>query len=128
MYASTSQLRTSFGSMENLLLADTSLASLEALLTECSDIIDGYIRVVVDLPLSGGSAILDNVCISLARAEIYRRYARNDIPENVEKKEAQAYKTLEKIQTKKILLTQPDEEATDYFVETSEPVVNGWVD
>jgi len=128
MYGTLVTLKASFGDIEDLILGTITDESLTALLTECSAIIDGYISVVVDLPLESSSAILNNLCISLARAEIYRRYARNDIPENIIKQEANAYKTLEKIQTKKILLVAPAEDAVDYYAESSEPVINSWVD
>ena len=48
------------------------------------------------------NAILQNICLALSKAEIYRRYASNDIPADVAKQEEKAYKDLEKIQHRQL--------------------------
>ena len=129
MYGTVAQLKTSFGSMESLVINDTTDQELTSILEETSGIIDNYIGIVVSLPMESSSHLLNAISIALARAEIYRRNARNDIPESVSKQEAKAYKDLEKIQQKKILIVAPeDEEEIDGFVETSDPFMNAWSD
>lgn len=104
MYSQISRLKQALGDKSDLLLSGVEDSDLTQIMTDCSDLIDGYLKTVVKLPLTESNAILDQLCIKLSKAEIYRRYASNDIPKDISAQEESAYKTLEKIQQKRIVI------------------------
>jgi len=101
-YTTTTKLKRSFGDKAELILEDVKDAHLSEIIKNTSLIIDGYIGIVYSDVKP--NAILDQCCINIAKAEIYRRFASNDIPRAVADAERAAYETLEKVQQKKIVL------------------------
>ena len=122
MYSSVSKVKKSLGDKGSLLLSGVSSKQLTEILANSTDIINSYIGVVYGVcPPSvpqksqseicatgganvGGNALLEHICISLCKAELYRRYASNDIPSDVVKQEEKAYKDLEKIQRRELVI------------------------
>jgi len=122
-YTTLQKLKRSFGDKAEIMLSDIKDSHITEIIKDSSRIIDGYIGIVYNTnskandtatiygcPTIRNNAILDQVCIALARAEIYRRYAHNDIPAAFADAEKQAYSTLEKIQNKKIKLEADSEQ------------------
>ena len=104
MYSSSKKLIRSLGDKADLILSGVNKCHLREILSDSSAIIDSYLCTITSLPLQKQNALLDSVCIALSKAEIYRRYASNDIPKDVSEQESKAYDTLEKIQQKKIFV------------------------
>jgi len=113
MYTTIEKLKRSIGDKAELILRKTTDSHLTEILDDISKIIDSYIKTVIKLPISDENAIIDQVCICLAKAEIYRRFAANDLPKDVSEQENKAYATLEKIQQKKIVIVATEEQQAD---------------
>jgi len=113
MYSSIIKLKKALGDKAELLLNGIEDSELTDILTDSSNVIDSYIKTVIPLPLNEANAMLDQICLSLAKAEIYRRFASNDLPKDVSEQESKAYKDLEKIQQKKIIVVAQDNPEND---------------
>jgi len=123
-YTTLQKLKRSFGDKAEIMLGDIKDSHITEIIKDSSRIIDGYIGIVYTSVQP--NAILDQVCIALSRAEIYRRYAHNDIPAAFADAEKQAYSTLEKIQNKKIKLqADPSDSDADSKISTTERVFKG---
>jgi phage gp36-like protein len=108
MYGTIENLKDSFGSKKDLLLQDITDEQLTMMLEDQSSYIDSFLQVRYQLPLPGSNAIINRLCIILSKAECYRLFASNDIPEAVKEQEKQALKDLVKIQKGQILIMKED--------------------
>ncbi len=126
MYSTTIRLKEGLGTLEELLLQDVTDIELVSILTETSAIIDTYIAPVVSLPLSEPNTIIDTICIDISKAECYRRFASNDIPDDLKDKDKQAFRTLEKIQNRKLII-QSEETNSDVIFEAKPQHFTQWI-
>ncbi len=108
MYGTLDNLKDSFGSKKDILLQDITDTQLTMLLEDQSSYIDSFLQIRYELPLSGSNAMINRLCIILSKAECYRLFASNDIPEAVKEQEKQALKDLVKIQKGEILIMKED--------------------
>lgn len=122
MYGTIENLKDSFGSKKDLLLQDITEEQLIMMLEDQSSYIDSFLQVRYELPLPGTNAMINRLCIILSKAECYRLFASNDIPEAVKEQEKQALKDLVKIQKGEILIMK--ESALDDDI-TSKPIFCG---
>ena len=113
MYSTVIKLKRSLGDKAELILSGISDNVLCHIITDSSCIIDSYLKTITMTPFDESNAILNNICISLSKVEIYRRFARNDIPKDISDQESKAYETLEKIQKKNILIETPETHIND---------------
>lgn len=119
MYSTIENLKESFGSKKELLLQDVTDDQLIQILVEQSTYIDSFLLVRYDLPLPGTNAMIDRICLLMAKAETYRLFASNDIPEAVKEQERRALRDLVKIQKGEILIMKEDPPDDDI---TSKPL------
>lgn len=119
MYADITRLKDSFGSKKDLLLQDVTDEQLTAILQEQSSYIDSFLLIRYELPLTGTNAIIEKLALDFAKAECYKLFAGNDIPEAIKNQERQAQKDLVKIQKGEILIQKEEPYSDDA---TSKPV------
>ncbi len=112
MYGNIDQLKSSFGSKQDLLLQGVTDQELTEILQSQSDYIDGFLQVRYNLPLENSNPIINKICIDLSKAETYRMYASNDLPDAIKSQEKQALKDLLSIQKGNLLILpeQADED------------------
>ncbi len=116
--------------IDNPSTADNAI--IQALINNCSDFINDYIRVRYDLPLLNTHSTLKQVCIDLV---VYELLKRKTIPNN---DELFLYKNaidiLEKIRSGKILLNEGNDiDATQsnkstFSITKNESIFNGTID
>jgi phage gp36-like protein len=115
MYTSIIKLKRSLGDKADLILSGVKDRHLREIIKNSTHIIYSYIKTIAKLPIEQSNAILDQICVSLSKAEIYRRFASNDIPKDTSDQETKAYNTLEKIQQKKVIITLSTENTDTKF-------------
>ncbi len=125
MYGTIENLKDSFGSKKELLLQDVTDEQLTSIMENQSSYIDAFLLVRYDLPLPAANAMIDKICLIMSKAESYRLFAGNDIPEAVKEQEKQALKDLIKIQKGEILIMKED--ALDDDITSKEVYFGDWL-
>ncbi len=126
MYSTLEKLKETFGTIESLILQEVEDAELTAIMTDTSEIMDSYLKTVLTLPLTEENALINSICLRISKTECYRRFARNDLPEDVREQNKRAFKDLEKIQQKKIII-QTTEENTEVNFEVKDTYFTNWI-
>ena len=124
MYISTDELQAAIGFQNEIMKAhmdpseeETEEAlweeKLEAIIQSVSDLIDGMIAVRCTPADVSQSAILKRICSQISVHDVWMGFARNQLPESVQKSKEEAMKMLEKIQQGSLTLTldTPPEDA-----------------
>jgi len=90
---------------------------LETIITNCSGLIDNYLRGRYKLPLNNEHYILKAICFELVKYELYKR--RGKIPEAVKEAYTEAVERLKAIQKREIILDEDEVITIVYTKENS---------
>jgi hypothetical protein len=82
----------------HILLSDFSDADIQGIISSQEDFIKDYLDTLPD-PVP---TLIQKICLDFTIFEIYKRQARQDVPESVEKQKQNGYKLLDKILKKEI--------------------------
>lgn len=126
MYTTIDKFKQALGSDSELLLQGISDAQITEILTQISSVIDAYLMVIYEVPFEA-NAILEGISLKLAKAEFYRLFARNDMPKAVISSEEKAFKDLEKIQKKELLLKAETAESQNLKFSCKPTYFNRWM-
>ncbi|HNX38803.1 MAG TPA: DUF1320 family protein [Candidatus Cloacimonadota bacterium] len=123
MYGDADKLKAAIGfqctAMQGTVEDDDFVAILEGILDDEAALIDEMIQTRVDLTTVSSSAVLQQIALQLAVYAVWKKYARNQMPEHVSADKREAMKMLTDIQQGRIRLTTvTDDEGEDVMVES----------
>lgn len=117
MYGSTDKLIDAIGFQTVQMQGETTDEDfetiLEQILTAEAALIDEMIKSKVDPTTVSDSAVLERIALNLSVYAMWKKYARNQMPEHVAADKKEAMKMLADIQQGRISLTEVTDDAGD---------------